>query len=436
MGAQRTKPKKNLLAQTKAGAKMRIMQCRIKYFAQLAAAAFWLLAASVPYAAGGQSELSIPSEGNSYVTKIDGEKKTASLWFKAEKPGTLELALKVKCENPSQEIRAAVAGRRGKKIMPDSAVEKTYPIGKIKIKSPEYVRVDLTGIEAGFEIVAKGKKEVIGSLKFVRDFPAYWGMRGPSVHMGYPLPGADVEYFYNEVFVPAGSDAVGSYFMCNGFAQGYCGIQVNSESERRILFSVWSPFETDNPGDIPEDKRVRLLKKGEGVHVGEFGNEGSGGQSFLLYDWKPDTVYRFVTRVRPDGEGNTAYTAWFFDPEKNSWRLIASFKRPETDTWYEGAHSFLENFIPEQGWITRKVYYQNQHARTSDGKWVELTEGTFSNDATAAAGVRQDYAGGAENGRFFLKNCGFFNENTPAGSRFERESGKEGFDFDVSALKD
>ena len=120
MGAQRTKPKKNLLAQTKAGAKMRIMQCRIKYFAQLAAAAFWLLAASVPYAAGGQSELSIPSEGNSYVTKIDGEKKTASLWFKAEKPGTLELALRVKCENPSQEIRAAVAGRRGKKIMPDS----------------------------------------------------------------------------------------------------------------------------------------------------------------------------------------------------------------------------------------------------------------------------------------------------------------------------
>ena len=52
--------------------------------------------------------------------------------------------------------------------------------------------------------------------------------------------------------VPEGNDVLGSYFMANGFAQGYFGIQVNSPTERRILFSVWSPFHTDDPSEIPD----------------------------------------------------------------------------------------------------------------------------------------------------------------------------------------
>lgn len=81
---------------------------------------------------------------------------------------------------------------------------------------------------------------------------------------------------YNEVTVPEELDEIGNYFMANGFGGGYCGIQVNSEMERRILFSVWSPCSTDNPENIPEEQRIRMLAKGENVHVGEFGNEGSG----------------------------------------------------------------------------------------------------------------------------------------------------------------
>ena len=30
--------------------------------------------------------------------------------------------------------------------------------------------------------------------------------------------------------------------MANGFGEGYFGIQVNGPNERRVLFSVWSPF--------------------------------------------------------------------------------------------------------------------------------------------------------------------------------------------------
>jgi hypothetical protein len=83
-----------------------------------------------------------------------------------------------------------------------------------------------------------------------------------------------------------------------------------------VLFSVWSPYRTDNPRDIPEDQRIVPLGSGPGVRVGEFGNEGAGGQSYLVYPWKSGATYRFLTQVKPDGQGNTVYTAWFGDKSK------------------------------------------------------------------------------------------------------------------------
>jgi hypothetical protein len=49
--------------------------------------------------------------------------------------------------------------------------------------------------------------------------------------------------------------------MATGFAEGYFGMQVNSDQERRILFSIWSTYETDDPSRIPEDEKVILVKK-------------------------------------------------------------------------------------------------------------------------------------------------------------------------------
>ena len=98
----------------------------------------------------------------------------------------------------------------------------------------------------------------------------------------------------------------------------------------------------------------------EDVQVGEFGNEGSGGQSWLIYPWKTGVKYSFIKSVEPDGNGNTIYTAYFKDPEEGDWRLIASFLRPQTDTWFAGPYSFLENFKPEEGYKLRKAYYSPQ----------------------------------------------------------------------------
>ena len=239
--------------------------------------------------------------------------------------------------------------------------------------------------------------------------------------MNYQAPeNVNVEWYYNELTVPVGEDKIGSYFMANGFGEGYFGIQVNSAKERRVLFSVWSPFTTDDPKSIPESHKIKMLKKGENVTTGEFGNEGSGGQSYLRYNWIAGNTYKFLLRGKPEGNNSTNYTAYFFAPETGEWKLIASFNRPQTNTYLKRFHSFLENFVPEQGDFSRKVVFNNQWYCDEKGNWQELNTAKFSADDTARRGYRMDYSGGVNGDGFYLKNGGFYNEYTSPGALFTR----------------
>ena len=387
--------------------------------------------------------------GNSYITsgsargaRIDDNgvsrwvdpSSVISAYFKVNTSGSLQLSLKARAVEGASELSILAAGKKFRVKIKDKEF-KDIPIGRVNIVSPGYVRVDISGLnKAGGEFAEISDILVSGSvlsepMNYVHDFANYWGRRGPSVHLRYFLPeGVDTEWFYNEVTVPEGNDIQGSYYMANGFGEGYFGIQVNSPTERRVLFSVWSPFDTQNPKEIPEEYQIKLLTKGKDVYTGEFGNEGSGGQSYLVYPWKAGLTYKFFTRIHPDGKGNTIYTAWFYAAEESEWRLIASFLRPKTSTYYKSPYSFLENFNPANGYITRKVFFGNQWVRDTQGRWYELVNSRFSYDATAAKQVRVDYAGGSDetgNGRFFLKNCGFFNDNTETGTSFSRpETGR------------
>jgi hypothetical protein len=248
----------------------------------------------------------------------------------------------------------------------------------------------------------------------------YWGRRGPSVHLNYPIADTDkVAWFYSEVTVPEGQDRVGSYFMADGFSVGYFGMQVNGPAERRVLFSVWSPFTTDDPKAIPDSLRIVLVRKGDAVHAGTFGDEGAGGQSYLVYPWIAGTTYRFLLHAEPHANNHTRFTAWFYAPQEGRWQLIACWDRPATHTWLTHLHSFLENFEPEEGDHPRSAYYGNQWIGDSAGHWTPLTRARFTGDNTARKGYRQDYAGGLHGDTFFLHNGGFFNAYTPLDSWFE-----------------
>ena len=395
-------------------------------------------------------ELVINLSGNSYVTQEpDGAKITPeglndwtnpnsiiSTYFYVGEPTEAELSLLARGDS---KINVSYGAESFDINLHSENFEK-IPVGKLDIKKAGYVKIDIRGVSKKQSNFGDIKQLIIdnfnGKSSYVKDFSDYWGRRGPSVHLAYTMPEGDIEWFYNEVTVPKEGEIMHSYYMADGFGEGYFGMQYNSPSERRILFSVWSPFDTEDPNEIPDSLKIKLLRKGKGVHIGEFGNEGSGGQSYLQYPWKAGEIYKFLMQVKPDKKGNTVYTAYFLSPEENDWRLIASFLRPETDTWYTHPYSFLENFNPDQGYLSRKVYFGNQWARSKEGVWTPITQAKFTHDATARAGVRLDYQGGeTDDNRFYLKMGGFFDDSVPMGTMFQRSETGSHPEIDWEALE-
>ena len=405
---------------------------------------------------GSVNYLSVPVAGNSWATdphNTEYELITESglhnwsdpnviikTYFRTARAGKIQLALRVHIISGSSSIKCQI-GKETKVINISNTTTATLKIGTFNIDKSGYQTVVLTGISktagtfAEISDILIAGDAVDSSTRYVKD-DFYWGRRGPSVHLNYEIPpnAGDAAWFYNEITVPKENDVVGSYFMANGFGEGYFGMQVNSPTERRILFSVWSPFKTDKPGDIPEDQRIILLKKGENVTAGAFGNEGSGGQSYRKYFWKSGITYRFLLKGTPSENNSTDYTAWFFAPEIGKWEIIASFRRPKTTTYLKRLHSFLENFIPENGNIPRMGIYSNQWVCNPSGAWTALDSARFTADATARKQARLDYSGGVTNGRFYLKNCGFFNETTSIDTWFTRSQTGEAPIIDFSFL--
>lgn len=374
-------------------------------------------------------------EHNGGIAEWYDKENVISTYFHAEKAGEMEL--KIQAYGHST-ITVSCLGKK-KKIKLNADSPAIYTVGKFKVKNPGHIKVDIQGKKGGGETTFGNVLSLIvngnlGELSYIRkNYSPHFGRRGPSVHLNYRLPkDKTYEWFYNEVTVPSDYDRVSSYYMACGFGEGYFGFQNNLPGRRKVLFSVWSPFVTDNANEIPDSLRIKLLKKGETVKVQDFGGEGSGGQSFMAYDWKPGNTYKFLMRVRPDGKGSTVYTAYFCDAEDGKWRLMASFQRPKIDTWYTNPHSFLENFNPVMGYKTRRACYNNQWACTKDGEWIPVTEAVFTHCDTGRNGKRLDYTGGADENGFYLMMGGFFDGYTKGYTRFTRKNGvgeKPNIDF-------
>ncbi len=380
------------------------------------------------------------TEGNSGMITPNGlaewgdPSSVFSVFVKLHQAAEATVKLRAKAETGRSLVSLEINGETRLSNITSPTFE-LVSFGDFELPAGEYIQINLRGVEkAGTEfanvtdLILEIPADV--TLSYVKDNHNgryYWGRRGPSVHLSYDTPeNTDLKWFYSELTVPDANDPAGSFYMANGFGEGYFGIQVNSDTERRVLFSVWSPYQTDNPAEIPEEQRIQVLAKGDDVQVGEFGNEGSGGQSFLRYNWSAGSTYRFLNSVEPDGDGNTIYTAYFYSPNQQEWTLIARFLRPKTNTWYTRPHSFLESFLSQNGFKGRKGFYHNQWAADTEGNWHELTQATFTGDDIARAGYRLDFNGGIEDGVFFMENGGFFVGQTPLGSKFERmESGQE-----------
>ena len=402
--------------------------------------------------------ISVPCEGNSWV--YDNPTATNNMvvsggiknwtdqnnkirtYFYARATGTIDFGIQAKFPDDAT-LKITLNGVTQNQTFSSSSNYKKYYVGSVDINQTGYYYVELEGVSTNGNSFGEISNILLGDdswssdISFIESF--YWGRRGPSVHLSYTKPAnKDITWFYNELTVPVGQDPIGSYFMADGFSDGYFGMQVNSETERRILFSVWSSFDTNDPSQVPEEYTVKLLGYGDGVHVGEFGGEGSGGQSYLNYPWVAGNTYKFLLKGESIVSNTTDYTAYFYAPEENEWKLIASWRRPYPSSLYlTGLHSFLENFNTAMGDETREVDYTNQWVYDTQGTWNEMTTAVFTTDGSETNGIRLDFDGGlgAAPNSFYLKNCGFFSDNVAPYTSFTRSASGMAPNIDFSQLE-
>ncbi len=207
-----------------------------------------------------------------------------------------------------------------------------------------------------------------------------------SVHLQYQGFAEPAQVFY----VEATADRFwpGSYLCMLGFDGGYAGVQELVDGRRVAIFSVWEPSDhfdfKAHPDAVHEEKRTKVLYGGQGVEVGRFGGEGTGGKSMTLWPWELGKPVRIAVSCAPDGPYRTAYTCWLWDDAKDDWFRMATFSTlvGGSQATLREPYSFLEDF-------RRDVKSKDavRAARFSrlwawDGqKWGESDQARFTADA-------------------------------------------------------
>lgn len=345
------------------------------------------------------------------------------LWFgEIKTPGTLDCAVTLRlAEGAASHLRLTVASQsRQATVTAAEAGVVTAAFGSFDIAQTGYQRFTLESLNAPGQPAGDIETLVLdGPAAREAHFNLKSRRNAASVHLFYPVEkDVKVAAFYCEM--TGLEEPVWTYYMACGWHRGYFGMQVNSPTERRIIFSVWdSGSETIDRDKVADENRVTLVGKGEGVYTGDFGNEGTGGHSHLKYLWKTGEKQRFLVTARPTDETHTIYSGYYFHPDKKQWMLISSWRAPKEGGYLRGLYSFSENFGGANGHLLRKALYGNQWIRTAEGQWIELTAATFSHDPTGKAD-RLDRFMGLEDGWFFLSHGGFVPGFTAYGQRFTR----------------
>ena len=203
-------------------------------------------------AVGSDSLVTVPIGGNAWRTSKDTTGGNISnngienwtnrdvnftAYVRFAKRGKIKLWLNLQVPDGKSRIAVTALKTIRQAMVTGSSFKDCY-IGEWNITDTGY---------AAFQIKAIGKTGLkyadINSIKlsgsavnegtaFVKNNEGdffYWGRRGPSVHLGYVMPdNMNIEWLYNEVTVPKGNDVLHAYFMADGFAEGYFGMQVNS----------------------------------------------------------------------------------------------------------------------------------------------------------------------------------------------------------------
>lgn len=396
------------------------------------------------------SETVIPLGGNAYITSpvTDGTEAISknglinwsspnaisSTFFRLGQTGKLDVYIDafVPAGSSTTTIEVAVNGTKFNVNITGQTMNR-YKVGAVNITKIGYVKVDFIGVNKGSNTYFASVSNIIISgqaaspnVIYANNPSTFTAVRkGASIQLKYTLPsGVNSEWFYNELTVPENGYRIGTYYMSNGFNGGSFGLQVNSTTDKKIIFMV-----TDNAG-----QKATIVRTGTNVVNSVLNNFVTGGQSTLNYDWTSGTTYKFLTQGKPDGFGNTIFSAWFFATETSEWKFIASWKRPSVNGYLNNVYSSLEGTNSENSYSVRNARYYNQWARDNNGTWNEIKNAEFSGDATASNLERYDFEGGVSYSSFYLKSNGFFPENVALQTSFTRSGTVSSPDIDFNNL--
>ncbi len=345
------------------------------------------------------------SEQDGITEWKDSKQKIA--WYGKLSAGDLTVSLTaVLPKSQRTTLRLTIGKQHKERPLEGTGEPQSLDFGTFSISKIGYQRIELQGIKKSGDTFGTLKALLLnGTATQNAHFSLVERRNAASVHLSYPLPkGTQAEWFYNEVTVR--TTPLWSYYEACGFQRGYFGIQVNSPTERRVIFSIWDAGkEPDKRDRVSEENLVKLLAKGENVVAESFGGEGTGGHSHLVYPWKLGETYRFLVHAQPSGTFTT-YSGYFFFPETQKWGLIARFRAPKDGKYLDGLYSFNENFGGANGQLRRLAEFGNQWVRTKEGIWIDLQEARFTHDPHGRT-ERKDYDAGVKQGRFYLSNGGF-----------------------------
>jgi len=228
-----------------------------------------------------------------------------------------------------------------------------------------------------------------------------------SVHLAYSQL-KDADWAYMEVTATASSP--GTYFCALGYAKGYFGMQELSNGKKVIIFSVWEPNHGQVAKNVPEDKRAKLLEKGEGVRTARFSNEGTGGKSFYDYDWKVGETIKFAVNATPIGKEATVFTGYFYNNQTKAWQKMTKFRTITKGIRLNGGYSFIEDFRRnyKSAKVARTANYTNGWAKLNGKGWTSITQAKFTGDRTPSTNID---AGAIKQG-FFLATGGETTQKT------------------------
>ena len=385
-----------------------------------------------------QAELRVPAatayfEPDPHGAKISKESGITG-WTKPElkvvwygqlkQSGALQASIAVRLKPKTESrLKLSIAGKSVERTVQSKNGESTtVDFGTYEITKAGYHSMVLESLNAKGKPAGNIQALILDGTAIV---DAHFNLKprrnAASVHLAYPVPrDTKVSAFYCEM--TGVEDPLWTYYMACGWHRGYFGMQVNSPTERRIIFSVWdSGNEAVDRKKVEDENRVTLIAKGDGVYSGSFGNEGTGGHSHLKYPWKTGEKQRFLVTANPVSETQTVFAGYYFHPDSQKWMLISSWKAPKEGKYLRGLYSFSENFGGQNGHVVRKALYGNQWIRTAAGEWIEITTANFSHDATGKSD-RLDRFMGLDHGQFFLSHGGFIDGFTKFGTPFDRKT--------------